>query len=176
MLGDILKAGKHTGSLARARRLVADLRRRLSTIARHARGLRRVRVFCMEWFDPIFTTGHWVPEMVRRAGGSDVLAHGGESHRVSWNDVRRAAPEKLILMPCGLSRAQARREAARLRRLPGWRALPAVRDGEVFLVDGPSYFNGAGPRLVDGVAILAEIFHPEIFPRRRPSQDYERFF
>jgi iron complex transport system substrate-binding protein len=121
----------------------------------------------MEWIDPVFASGHWVPEMVAMAGGVDPLAEKGkESRRIEWKAVVDAAPEILILMPCGLSLEQTLKELPRAVARPGWAELPAVRNGQVWHAEGPSYFNGAGPRLVDGVEILAEILHPEVFPRR----------
>lgn len=144
------------------------LRDRIARVRRRARGLPRRRVFCMEWFDPPFTSGHWVPEMVEMAGGRDRLAlEKRDSRRVDWSEIEAFAPEALILMPCGFTMKRAERELPVLRARPEWGRLPAVRAGEVYLVDGPSYFNGAGPRLVDGLEILAEILHPEAFPRRR---------
>lgn len=151
-----------------ARPLEKKLRARIQAVVRKTRGLPKRRVFCMEWVDPVFASGHWVPEMVEMAGGNDPLASpGGESHRIEWSRVVDAAPDVLILIPCGLSRAQTLRELPRATGRPGWGELPAVRRGEVWHADGPSYFNGGGPRLVDGLEILAEILHPEVFPRRR---------
>jgi iron complex transport system substrate-binding protein len=153
--------GRDPGPLERA------LRCRIDRVARRSRGLRKKRVFCMEWLDPVYTTGHWVPEMVGRAGGREVLGRADRnSRRATWAEVVDAAPETLILMPCGLTMERARKELPVATRRPEWGRLPAVRRGEVFLADGPSYFNGAGPRLVDGLEILAEILHPEEFPRR----------
>lgn len=150
-----------------ARPLEKSLRRRLDAVARKTRALPKRRVFCMEWLDPVFASGHWVPEMVERAGGRDLLgSKGKESRRIEWDAVVEAAPEVLILMPCGLSRERTLRELPKVTSREGWSTLPAVKAGEVYHADGPSYFNGAGPRLVDGVEILAEILHPGVFPRR----------
>jgi iron complex transport system substrate-binding protein len=150
-----------------ARPLEKKLRARLEAVTKKTRKLAKRRVFCMEWIDPVFASGHWVPEMVAMAGGVDPLAEKGkESRRIEWKAVVDAAPEILILMPCGLSLDQTLKELPRAVARPGWAELPAVRNGQVWHAEGPSYFNGAGPRLVDGVEILAEILHPEVFPRR----------
>jgi len=150
-----------------ARPLEKKLRARLEAVTKKTRKLAKRRVFCMEWIDPVFASGHWVPEMVAMAGGVDPLAEKGkESRRIEWKAVVDAAPEILILMPCGLSLEQTLKELPRALARPGWGELPAVRNGQVWHAEGPSYFNGAGPRLVDGVEILAEILHPEVFPRR----------
>jgi len=148
-------------------RLEHDLRGRIDAVAQRAKGLQRPRVFCMEWLEPVFCGGHWVPEMVELAGGRYALARKGkDSVRIEWSTLVKAAPEKLILMPCGFTMNRTRRELSVVTRRPEWRLLPAVRNGEVYLADGPSYFNGAGPRLVDGLEILAEIVHPELFERK----------
>jgi iron complex transport system substrate-binding protein len=151
-----------------ARPLERKLRKRMDAIVKKTRALPKRRVFCMEWIDPVYASGHWVPEMVEMAGGADPLAFPGkDSRRIEWSEVVAAAPEVLILMPCGLSRARTLQELPVAFARPGWAELPAVKSGEVWHVDGPSYFNGGGPRLVEGLQILAEILHPEEFPRRR---------
>ena len=149
--------------------LAARLRRRIDRVVSKVRGLPRPRIFCMEWLDPVYASGHWVPELVALAGGVDGLARPGEPSRaIEWSQVVEAAPEVLVLMPCGFSLKRAKREWTALRKRPGWAKLPAVREGRVYLADGPAYFNGAGPRLVEGLEILSEILHPEVFraPRR----------
>ncbi|HVR85105.1 MAG TPA: cobalamin-binding protein [Planctomycetota bacterium] len=173
MFADLRELGELLGKDARP--LEQRLRARIEAVLRKTRKLPKRRVFCMEWIDPVFASGHWVPEMVQMAGGIDSLASvGKESRRVEWSQVVAAAPEVLILMPCGFSREQTLRELPAATSRPGWKELAAVKDGEVWHADGPSYFNGAGPRLVDGLEILAEILHPEAFPRRRGSRAYAR--
>jgi iron complex transport system substrate-binding protein len=165
MFGDL---GKTADALeADSRPLERALRRRLDAVARRTRGLPRRRVFVMEWLDPVFASGHWVPEMVELAGGRDGLAGRGKSRRIEWSSVLDYAPEILVLVPCGYRMERTRRELAGLEAREGWGSLPAVRSGQVWVADGPAYFNGAGPRLVDGVELLASIFHPEAFPGRR---------
>jgi iron complex transport system substrate-binding protein len=165
MFADLRELGELLGKDARP--LEKALRRRMDAVVKKTRRLPKRRVFCMEWIDPVFAGGHWVPEMVEMAGGADPLAtKGKESRRIEWKDVVVAAPEVLILMPCGFSREQTLRELPIAVARPGWAELPAVRNKRVYHADGPSYFNGAGPRLIDGLEILAEILHPEAFPRR----------
>jgi iron complex transport system substrate-binding protein len=165
MFADLRELGELLGKDARP--LEKSLRRRLDAVAKKTRKLPQRRVFCMEWIDPVYASGHWVPAMVETAGGHDPLASKGEeSRRIEWQAVVDAAPEVLILLPCGLSRERTLQELSKATSRPGWSTLPAVRAGEVYHADGPSYFNGAGPRLVDGVEILAEILHPKVFPRR----------
>ena len=105
----------------------------------------------MEWTDPPWVAGHWVPEMVALASGQDVLGQAGApSIRIEWAQVRAAAPEVVVLMPCGYDLARTLEDRSVVEALPGWRALPAVQTGRVYAVDGSSYFNRPGPRLVDG--------------------------
>ncbi|MGH7772329.1 MAG: ABC transporter substrate-binding protein, partial [Candidatus Binatia bacterium] len=125
----------------------------------------RPRVACLEWLDPIYSAGHWVPEMVELAGGTDGLAKKGvPSMKTDWNRVVEFAPEVIVLMPCGFDVERTLKEFHLLQRLPGWNELPAVKQQRVFAANGHAYFNRSGPRLVDGLEILAQVIHPEIFP------------
>jgi iron complex transport system substrate-binding protein len=127
-------------------------------------------VVCLEWLDPLYAAGHWVPEMVACAGGVDVLGTpGSPSVQIAWEQVQAAQPDALVLMPCGFSIARATRELDRLFTKPGWADLPAVRDGNVYVVDAPAYFNRPGPRLIDGVEILAACLFPSLVPEVRPE-------
>ena len=113
---------------------------------------------------PPMAGGHWVPEMVELAGGRDLLGRSGQPSRyVSWDEIVEAQPEVLVLMPCGYDLESTVAQAELLRRAPRARELPAVRRGQVYAVDGSGYFNRPGPRLVQGVALLAAILHPELF-------------
>jgi len=166
MFRDLHLLAEATGTNATP--LERRLRRRIDAVVRETQGARLANVFCLEWLDPPYSSGHWVPEMVEMAGGRDRLARSRrDSRRLSWEEIAAVGPEKLILMPCGFTMARTRRELPVVTRRPEWLELPAVQAGEVYLADGPSYFNGAGPRLVDGLEILAEILHPDRFPRRR---------
>jgi iron complex transport system substrate-binding protein len=147
--------------------LVRKLRKRVDAVVKRARTLPKRRVFCLEWLDPPFASGHWVPEMVAMAGGVDALARPKrDSVRIAWSDVVGAAPDVLVVMPCGFTLERTRKELPAAARRPEWKSIPATAAGEVFVADGHSYFNGSGPRLVDGLEILAEILHPEAFPRK----------
>ncbi len=124
------------------------------------------KVLCLEWLDPLFLGGHWIPEMVEIAGGLDVLARAGEkSRRVEAKDIVMAAPEIVIMMPCGFNLARAAKEAPTITRLAWWKDLPASRSARVWITDGSAYFNRPGPRLVSGLEILASIVQPERFPK-----------
>ena len=166
VLDDIARVGAAAGKESAAAALVAELRARIERVRELAsHSDRRPRAVCIEWADPIYPAGHWVPEMVEIAGGADGLGRrGAPAKAVAWEALRAYAPEAVVLMPCGFGLERAAAEAPRLERLEGWRDLPAVKAGRVFAVDGSAYFNRPGPRLVDGVEILAALLHPEIFP------------
>ena len=169
-LGDVLQSievvGEATGRELAAAGLVAALQARIERVRARAGTVRsRPRVFCMEWSDPLWVAGHWVPEMVALAGGDDVLGQpGAPSVRITWEAVRAAAPEVVVMMPCGYDLARTLRERPVVAALPGWETLPADWAGRVYAVDGSSYFNRPGPRLVDGLELLAHLLHPELFP------------
>jgi iron complex transport system substrate-binding protein len=166
MWRDLRELGEAVGKDPRP--LERKLRTRLEAARKAVRGVRKKRVFCMEWLDPVYASGHWVPEMVEMAGGHDGLARARkDSYRVEWKELAAYAPEVLIIMPCGFTMERARAELGTVTGRPEWKDLPAVRSGQVWLVDGPSYFNGAGPRLIDGVEILAGILHPDRVRRPR---------
>jgi iron complex transport system substrate-binding protein len=122
----------------------------------------------MEWLDPPFTAGHWVPEMVDLAGGRDDLGTAaGPSRRIDWQEVVAYAPDVIVLMPCSLELDRVAAELPLLRELPNWAALPAVRSGQVF-AGHTHLFSRSGPRLVDGVEALARMLHPEVFEQAIP--------
>src|SRR5438093_666002 len=150
----------------RARDVVDDLRRRIEQVARRAADAEaRPTTLCLEWLDPRFIGGHWVPEMIGLAGGVDSLGRPGEkSRRISSNEVESAAPEVAVLMPCGFDLDRTRAEAGVVTHSSWWAHLPAARTGRAWLVDGSSYFNRPGPRLVDGLEILAHVLQPSPLP------------
>jgi iron complex transport system substrate-binding protein len=127
------------------------------------------RCFLLEWVDPPFCSGHWGPELVELAGGDDSL---GRKHRASarieWQQVIDAAPEVMVLALCGYDIARARRDYELLRQFPGFKALPAARNGEIYLVDANAYFARPGPRIVDSLELLAGILHPKVFAEFAP--------
>lgn len=162
---DNLRAlGDASGTRDAADALIRESLARLNAVAERVRHApTRPRVFFAEWVDPVFCGGHWIPEMIELAGGHDPLARPAtDSVRVAWSDVVAAAPDVVIVAPCGYSREDAERQVPLLARQPGWESLPAVKAGRVFAVDANSYFARPGPRLVDGVELLARLIHPEL--------------
>jgi iron complex transport system substrate-binding protein len=160
-LADVLDNIQLVADLAaipeRGGEVVLQLRARIDAVAA-AGGAPRPRVALLEWADPVFVGGHWVPEMIAAAGGTDVLGVAGRpSRQVAWEAVLDASPDVLVVAPCGFHLPRARAEAALLATRNGWRDVPAVRGGRVYVVDASSYFNRPGPRLIDGLEILAWI-------------------
>jgi iron complex transport system substrate-binding protein len=168
--------GAATDRSETAERLIAEGRARLAKIEAATRPLvSRPRVFCLEWMDPVYCSGHWVPEMVRIAGGFDKLGREGtDSVRIKWQDVLDWKPEVLMVMPCGFDLEKAVEEAHLLTNYPGWNDLPAVRDGRVYAVDANSYFARPGPRVVEGTELLAHLLHPDLFEWKGPANAFQR--
>jgi iron complex transport system substrate-binding protein len=162
--------GRATDRSGAAQSCIQQCRARLERVAaRSSQVSRRPRVFCMEWADPVYCAGHWVPEMVELAGGTDELARcGTDSVRIAWADVLEWSPEVIIFSPCGFSLEKALEQVGYLEAQPGWGDLPAVRNGRVFAVDANSYFARPGPRVVEGTEILAHLLHPELFDWNGP--------
>jgi len=149
-----------TGTTARADALLAELSGRLDAVRAAVAGRERPRVAALEWLDPVWPAGHWVPEQIAAAGGTPLLAEPGEhTTALEWSAVLDAEPEVVLLLPCGLAPARTRAEIGAVTDRPGWDALPAVRAGQVWVLDGPAYFNRPGPRVVRGVEVLAAVLH-----------------
>lgn len=169
VFADIHRVADGLGVTDEGDRVVDGLRTRLAVVAGRVAGRSRPRVACIEWLDPLFKGGHWVPEQVALAGGIDVLAAPGERGVVvEWTDVLAARPEVLVLMPCGFDTQRALADAGAVTGRAGFADLPAARTGRVFATNGSAYFSRPGPRLVDGVEILAALLHPDAFPPPAP--------
>lgn len=155
--------------------VVAGLQGRVQACATQAAACgSKPTVACIEWIEPLMAASNWVPELVQLAGGTSLFGTPGQhSPWISWEDLIAADPEIIVIMPCGYDLAVTRREAQTLTHHAVWSTLKAVRQGHVYLVDGNQYFNRPGPRLVESLEILAEIFHPGVFDTGRQSQGWE---
>jgi iron complex transport system substrate-binding protein len=162
---DIRRVGEATGCQREAEAVASGLKKRVQDIAVAAsRAASRPRVLCLEWLDPYFVGGHWVPEMVSCAGGEDVLGRLREpSFKVTADEIAQSRADLIVVMPCGYNAARAAVECEAFRFPRSWRDLPAVRDRRIFAVDANAYFSRPGPRLADGVALLAHLIHPDLF-------------
>jgi len=170
ILDVIEQVGDVTGVPERAAALIRELRARIDRVAAvAARATTRPRVFAMEWLDPPYSAGHWVPEMIRLAGGHDEMSReGAPSVEVSWAQIAVYDPEIVLLMPCSFSLKRTLEELHRIALPAAWSRLAAVKAGRAYAVDAAVHFSRSGPSTIDGLEILGEIIHPELFPRRSP--------
>ena len=161
---DVGRVARALGAPDRGARLAARLRERMERVAAAATGVERPSVVTIEWLSPLMASGNWMPELVAMAGGRDVLGQAGRrSGWLTWEALRAADPEVLVVSPCGFALERVEREVEVLTSHPGWRELLAVRSGRVYLVEANQYFNRPGPRLAETLEILAEMLHPGVF-------------
>jgi iron complex transport system substrate-binding protein len=159
VLADVPRLAEAAGVSEAGERLSEELGERLEAVERAVEGARRPRVAALEWLDPVFIGGHWVPQMIELAGGEDVLGLPGEKSRTAeWAEVEAVAPEVVVSMPCGYYAEQAAAETMR------WRRHLDLLGARVIAVDAAAYFSRPGPRLVDGVELLGHLLHPELVP------------
>ena len=172
VLTDIIRVGVHTGRDSPAHHAVFNLRARIDLVRRAVAPAKDTpSVACIEWLDPVIAAGHWIPEMVEIAGGKDALVSpGSPSPRLDMKTLTDADPDVLILMPCGMNVAQARAEFDALTNQDEWQGMSAYRNGRVYLVDSGALFSRSGPRLVDGLEIMARIIHPDLFGDPAPEE------
>ena len=176
--------GVATGQSPRAEVLIKDCQARVDKLRAATRELSQPRVFCMEWLDPVYACGHWVPELVKIAGGVDgVGREGSESVRVPWMKVAEWAPEVLVMMPCGFNLSQTMQQIWKhfgpyssfaSEHATLFFDLPAVRSNRVYAVDANSYFARPGPRVVEGAELLAHLFHPNEIPWHGPAGSFRQ--
>jgi iron complex transport system substrate-binding protein len=160
---DIRMLGDVTGRRVAADELVASLELRVREVESRMKDLPRPRVLCLEWLDPPYAGGHWVPEMVELAGGEPLLSRPGEpAVALEWETVLESRPDAIVLMPCGYDLERTLAEYRRVNLPDGWWELPAVRNRRVSGVDSNNYFSRSGPRLAAGVEILAHALHPDV--------------
>ena len=165
VLEDIRRVGRATDRLEAAESLTGRLQVRIDAVTERAAQVeRRPKVLQLEWVDPLLCGGHWVVEMVERAGGDSCFGSKETgSSRLDWDQVIASEPEIIMLMPCGFNLDRAIKDVPLLLNLEGWDSLPAVRNDRVFIIDADAYTSRLGPRLVTGLEIMAEIIHPEVF-------------
>ena len=160
VLGDVRTIAQATGCKDAAVELVREASARIDRVRLAVRGARRPRVVALEWLDPPFVAGHWTPQLIDYAGADDMLGLPGEnSEQRSWEEVVAAAPDIVLVMPCGYDAEIAHREAEMHRQ-----ELLALGAGQIVAVDAAAYFSRPGPRIIDGLELLASIIHPELVP------------
>jgi iron complex transport system substrate-binding protein len=162
---NVLEVGRAIGRLGEAEALLESNRERLARVRAAVATAPLRRVVFLEWTDPPFCAGHWVPEMISAAGGEDPLGRPGrDSVRMEWKDVVNTRPEMVIVSPCGYRLERSSELARELDRVPG---------AALYAVDANAYFARPGPRVVEGVELLAHLFHPELFPWPHPERPWE---
>jgi iron complex transport system substrate-binding protein len=161
---DILWVGEDACRGPQAEALLKQIGARLGALEQQLpQSADRPRVAFLEWLQPFYVGGHWVPEMIRRAGGEDVFGSARTpSFRIAIEDVINAAPEILLIAPCGYGAERARDEFKCMSFPEPWHAIPAVRNGRVYALEANSYFSRPGPRLITGIEALAKLFHPDV--------------
>ncbi|MEC4672097.1 MAG: cobalamin-binding protein [Nitrospirota bacterium] len=173
---DIGRVAEVLGRKEEGETLLSTLRNRVEIISAQTRQITdRPTVGCIEWLDPLMASANWMPELIDYAGGQNVFGHAGKhAPWLTWEAVQQEDPDILLLLPCGFSIPRTREEIHLLTGQPGWSDLKAVQQGRVYLTDGNQYFNRPGPRLVESVEILAEIFHPTLFTFGHEGKGWER--
>lgn len=162
---DIRRVGAALEATERADELIRELEARMAEVVEKARTIEsRPNVACIEWIDPLMAAGNWVPELVEMAGGQNLFGEAGKhSPWMSWGELLERQPDVIVVTPCGFDIARSLEDMHFMSDRPDWRDLRAVQSNSVFVADGNQYFNRPGPRLVESLEILAEVFHPAHF-------------
>jgi len=178
ILEDIRRIGRATGAEDAALSITARLQERIDAVrerASHASS--KPKVLHLEWVDPLMCGGHWVPEMVDLAGGTNCFGDKETgSFRIEWPDVVASQPDVIVFMPCGFEVKRGLEDVPTVKALEGWNSLPAVQYNRVYVVDASAYTSRSGPRLVTGLEIMAEIIHPELFSGSIPEAGAARLY
>ena len=162
---DILRVAGKLGVPDQGSALVSSLQNRAGAITeRTNRRCRRPGVACIEWIEPLMTAGNWVPELVERAGGESLFGEPGKhSPWLDWDNLIRREPEIVVIFPCGFDIKRTKKEISTLTGKEEWKNLKSVKNKKVYIADGNQFFNRPGPRIIESLEILAEIFHPDLF-------------
>ena len=165
VVDDIRKVGRATGAEATAEAMTSALQERIdAVVARAADADSHPSVLHVEWAEPLMCGGHWVPEMVELAGGTNSFGDKDTgTFKLEWTDVLERQPEVIIMMPCGFDVKRSLQDVPILAQKEGWESLPAVKNNRVYVIDASAYTSRSGPRLVTGLEIMAEMMHPELF-------------
>jgi iron complex transport system substrate-binding protein len=181
ILDSIHVVAKQVDKSEEGRLLVSKLRQRITRVESEAtqkldEKIMRPRVICIEWIDPFYVAGHWIPRMVEIAGGTNGISSRGEqSRRLNLDEISQYQPDKIVLMPCGFEIERTCKEIDALNDNDGWKALDAVKRGEVYIVNANAYFSKPGPRIVVGLEILAKIINPGAFSGLElPTNSYRK--
>jgi iron complex transport system substrate-binding protein len=171
ILVSIMDIAEHVGRIKEGRELVVSLRKRIDYImgksavrVKTNNQMYRPKVLCVEWIDPLFSAGHWIPQMVEIAGGiNGISSRGSPSRRISMEEIIQFQPDKIVLMPCGFDLSRTLQESKVLKNNAEWANLQAIQENEVYAVNSTEYFSKPGPRTITGLEILAKIINPARF-------------
>ena len=178
ILEDIRRIGRATGAEEAATSITARLQERIDAVGeRAAQATSKPKVLHLEWVDPLLCGGHWVPEMVELAGGINCFGDKETgSFRIEWSEIVASQPDVIVFMPCGFEVKRGLEDVPTVKALEGWNSLPAVQDNRVYVVDASAYTSRSGPRLINGLEIMAEILHPELFSGLIPEAGAARLY
>ena len=178
VLEDIRRIGRATGAEEAAESLTRKMQARIDAVVeKTGQAPERPRVLHLEWVDPLMCGGHWVPEMVELAGGANCFGDKETgSFPLEWPKIMESQPEVIILMPCGFDVKRGLQDLPLLTQNEGWSSLPAVQNNRVYVIDAGAYTSRSGPRLVEGLEILAEMIHPELFSGMIPESGALRLY
>ena len=182
LLGDVIQnirmVGRATGAEERADVIAEGMEARIEAVkARAADADTKPSVLHVEWADPLMCGGHWVPEMVDLAGGSNTFGDKDTgTFKLEWDEVVERQPDVIVMMPCGFDVKRGLEDVPILSQREGWKDLPAVRNDRVYVVDASAYTSRSGPRLVTGLEIMAEMIHPELFSGYIPEAGALRLY
>lgn len=173
ILLSITQVAKEIGKEERGEEVGRMLKNRIDKISSTAKDAKnKPRVLCIEWLDPLFTSGHWVPQIVELAGAVNGVSKRGEpSRRMEWEEAVEFDPEIIVLMPCGFDVKRTMKELWRIEKSENWKKFNAFRNKMIYAVDASSYFSRPGPRTVTGLEILAKIIHPDLFNALKVPED-----
>ena len=173
VLLSIGQVAKKVGREQKGEEVIAALKRRINHIGSIAQNAKnKPKMLCIEWLDPIFTAGHWVPQMVELAGAVNGVSKRGEpSRKMDWKEVIEFDPDIIVLMPCGFDVERTMNELWRIEKMEEWNRLGAVKNKAVYATDASSYFSRPGPRTATGLEILAKIIHPDLFNTLKIPED-----
>ena len=175
---DLNRIGRATGTEAKAAEITEGLTARIEAVAERAKDVdKQPSVLHVEWADPVMCGGHWVPEMVDLAGGTNSFGDKDTGTlKLDWDEVVASQPEVIIMMQCGFDVKRALEDMPIMTAKDGWASLPAVKNNRVYVIDAGAYTSRSGPRLVTGLEIMAEMIHPEIFSGMIPEAAALRLF
>ena len=178
VLEDIKRIGRATNSEDAATLVTDQMQARIDNVVnRLATVVNKPKVLHLEWVDPLMCGGHWVPEMVELAGGINCFGDKETgSFPLEWKLIIDSQPEVIVLMPCGFDVKRGLQDLPLLSNKDGWANLPAVKNNRVYVIDAGAYTSRSGPRLVDGLEILAEMIHPDLFSGMIPESGALRIY